>query len=96
MLPASMLPLAFLPNIGWPEAMLIFGVVIIFFGPQKLPEIAEALGKSIRKFKAATRELQNDVQSEVQEARRIDPGKASPPAPPSPPGPPGPPNPPNP
>jgi sec-independent protein translocase protein TatA len=70
MSPAAMLLPAFLPNVGWPEAMLILGVILIFFGPQKLPEIAEALGKSIRKFRSATREIKDEIEHDAKGDRK--------------------------
>ncbi len=60
--------LAFIPSMGWPEMLMIFGVILLIFGPQKLPEIADALGRSIRKFKAATTEIKNDI--EIDEKRK--------------------------
>ncbi len=57
---------AFLPSFGWPEMLLIFGVVLLVFGPQKLPEVAEAMGKSIRKFRSATREMKNDITNDLE------------------------------
>ena len=53
-----------LPSIGWQETLVIFGIILFIFGPQKLPEIADALGKSIRRFKSATTELKNDIESD--------------------------------
>ncbi len=43
-------------EIGFPELLLILGVVVLLFGPQKLPEIGRSLGKSIKEFKDALRE----------------------------------------
>jgi sec-independent protein translocase protein TatA len=60
---ASLTP-AFLPSIGWQETLVIFGIILFIFGPQKLPEIADALGKSIRRFKNATTEIKNDIESD--------------------------------
>ncbi len=59
--------LAFIGGIGWTELLIIFALVLIFFGPKRLPEIAEAFGKSIRKFKSATREVQDEVKRELDE-----------------------------
>lgn len=56
---------AFVQNIGWPEMLLIFGVVLMIFGPQKLPEIAEAMGKSIQKFKSAARDAKKEIDSGI-------------------------------
>lgn len=40
-------------NIGWPELILIFVVVLLLFGAGRLPEIARQLGKAIQEFKKA-------------------------------------------
>jgi sec-independent protein translocase protein TatA len=37
-----------------PDMAVIMAVVLIIFGPGKLPEIGKSLGKSIRDFKKAT------------------------------------------
>ena len=58
------LPMALIPSFGWPEGLVILGVVLLIFGPQKLPEVAEAMGKSIRKFKSATKEIKDEVTSD--------------------------------
>ncbi len=56
--------------IGLPELLVIFALVLLVFGPRKLPEIAEAFGKSINKFKSATRSASDEVQKELDDARR--------------------------
>jgi sec-independent protein translocase protein TatA len=38
-------------NLGAPELLLIFLVVLLLFGGSKLPELARGLGKAIRNFK---------------------------------------------
>jgi sec-independent protein translocase protein TatA len=62
--------LAFIGPIGWQELLIILAIVLIVFGPRKLPEIAEAFGKSINKFKSATKDATDDVKKELDEARR--------------------------
>ncbi len=52
-------------NLGTTEILLIVLVVLIFFGAKKIPELAQGLGKGIREFKKATREIENDVTEEV-------------------------------
>ena len=42
-----------LPNIGFPELLLILSLALIIFGPGKLPEVGRAMGKSIKEFKGA-------------------------------------------
>jgi TatA/E family protein of Tat protein translocase len=56
---------AFLGNIGWQELVLILIIVLVLFGPRRLPEIAEALGKSVRKFKESTRDAQTEIKKEI-------------------------------
>ncbi len=59
---------AFVPGMtGWSEVLLVLALALILFGPKRLPEIAEAMGKSIRKFKAATREATDEVQREFKD-----------------------------
>jgi TatA/E family protein of Tat protein translocase len=48
-------------NIGFGEMLLIFLIILIFFGPKKFPEIGQSLGKGIRQFRKAM----NDVQDEL-------------------------------
>ncbi|MBS3947025.1 MAG: twin-arginine translocase TatA/TatE family subunit [Dethiobacter sp.] len=49
-------------RIGPQELLLIFGLVLIVFGPRKLPEIGKSLGKGLREFKQATKELKESVE----------------------------------
>ena len=60
---------AIIPGVtgGW-ELLLILALVLILFGPKRLPEIAEAMGKSIRKFKSATSNATDDVKRELEDA----------------------------
>jgi sec-independent protein translocase protein TatA len=56
---------AFIGPIGWNELVVILVIVLIIFGPRRLPELAEAFGKSIRKFKSASREVEEEVTSAI-------------------------------
>jgi sec-independent protein translocase protein TatA len=40
-------------GLGFGETVLIFLVLVLLFGPGKIPEIGGALGKGIRDFKSA-------------------------------------------
>jgi sec-independent protein translocase protein TatA len=48
-------------SIGFTELIVILVIILILFGPGKLPEIGKALGRGIREFKDA----QNDVKKQV-------------------------------
>jgi sec-independent protein translocase protein TatA len=52
--------------LGWSELLIIFFIILIIFGPRKLPEVAEAMGKSIQKFKRASRETREEIESSVE------------------------------
>ena len=49
--------------LGWSELLIILFLVLIFFGPRRLPDVAEAIGKSIRKFKKASHEIKREIES---------------------------------
>ncbi len=65
-------PLALIGTPGWQELLLILLIVLIIFGPRKLPEVAEAIGKSIQKFKKASREVQQEIKTSVEEEEDSD------------------------
>jgi len=56
------------PNIGPGELILILAVILVVFGPGKLPEIGAAVGRSFREFRKATSEAVDP--SEGQPARK--------------------------
>jgi sec-independent protein translocase protein TatA len=47
-------PALFLPTLGVGELALIFVIVLVIFGPGKLPQAAKALGDALRQFKQAS------------------------------------------
>jgi sec-independent protein translocase protein TatA len=47
-------------GLGGQELLLILFVVLLFFGPQKLPELMRGLGKGMREFKKAQEDLENE------------------------------------
>ena len=49
-------------NLGTGEIILILLIVLIFFGAKKIPELAQGLGKGLREFRKATRDIQDEVE----------------------------------
>ena len=43
------------------EIVIIFLVVLLLFGGKKLPELARGLGKGLREFKNASRDIKKEV-----------------------------------
>jgi sec-independent protein translocase protein TatA len=48
-------------NIGFGELLLIVLVIMIFFGPKKIPDFAKSLGKGIAEFRKAMRDVQSEI-----------------------------------
>jgi sec-independent protein translocase protein TatA len=46
---------------GGMELVVIVLFVLIFFGAKKIPELARGMGKGIREFKDATKEVKNEL-----------------------------------
>ena len=44
-------------NLGITELLLIGAVLLLFFGPSKLPQLGRSLGEGIGEFKKAARSL---------------------------------------
>lgn len=52
-------------GLGFTELFFILIIVLILFGPGRLPEIGKALGNSIGEFKKAQKDtLENDTRKE--------------------------------
>lgn len=49
-----------LSSIGVPGLIIILVIVLILFGPKKLPEIGGAVGKTFSEFKRSTKGLMDD------------------------------------
>ena len=51
---------------GW-EIGVILVAILIIFGPKRLPEMGSSLGRAIREFKNAGKEIQNDITQTMNE-----------------------------
>ncbi|GBE36426.1 sec-independent protein translocase protein TatAd [bacterium BMS3Bbin07] len=54
-------------DLGMQELIVIFAVVLIVFGPQKLPELARSLGKGVAELKKAINGIKDQIDTEVKE-----------------------------
>jgi sec-independent protein translocase protein TatA len=54
--------LAFIGGLGTSEVLVILVVILLLFGAKRIPELARGLGKGIREFKDATKEIKNDIE----------------------------------
>ena len=69
-----MTPVAmFLRSLGWPEMVLIAVALLLVFGASRLPKMGASLGQSLRAFKGA---LTNQEDEDISDAK-IDEVKSS-------------------
>lgn len=55
----------FFGNIGAPDLIIIAIIALVIFGPGKLPEVAQSLGRGVREFRKAA--------TDVSESTSLDP-----------------------
>ncbi|MBK6680970.1 MAG: twin-arginine translocase TatA/TatE family subunit [Ignavibacteriales bacterium] len=48
-------------NLGPLEIFLIVLVVLLLFGAKKIPELAQGVGKGMREFKRAIKDVEQDI-----------------------------------
>jgi sec-independent protein translocase protein TatA len=52
-------------GLGMPELLVILVIGLLFFGPRKLPEIGQAIGKGIRDFKKSMEDVPEKKKEET-------------------------------
>ena len=64
----------------WADALIVLLVVLLFFGPKRLPELGKSLGEGMREFKDSITGHHNDEESAgIAEGGSGQPTTASPP-----------------
>lgn len=61
-----------LASIGVPGLIIILVIILILFGPRKLPEVGSAVGKTLAEFKKSTREVMEDDDETKKESTKTD------------------------
>ncbi len=59
-----------LGRLGSTELLIILGIVLLIFGPSKLPELGKSIGKGIRELKQSTKELQDSIDIESEDSEK--------------------------
>ena len=54
-------------KLGMGELLLILGIVLIVFGPAKLPALARSIGQAVSEFKKGTKEITKEFDELVKE-----------------------------
>ncbi|MBC8112280.1 MAG: twin-arginine translocase TatA/TatE family subunit [Verrucomicrobia bacterium] len=60
----------FIGPFGGPEIFIIVLVVLLLFGAKKIPELARGLGKGIREFKDATKEVRDEIENHTDDVKK--------------------------
>jgi len=53
--------------------LIFLVIVLIIFGPGKLPEVGQGMGRAIREFRKASSEVKDSVTSAVSDERKGEP-----------------------
>jgi sec-independent protein translocase protein TatA len=69
-----MMPLAFLPNLGATELMVVAFVSLLIFG-NRLPSVMRSLGKSVTEFKKGVAGIEEDIDTAVTSEPKQTPNK---------------------
>jgi sec-independent protein translocase protein TatA len=65
-----------LPNIGPIELIIILAVLLLVVGPRRLPEMGQAVGKTIREFRKASTEITESA-TVTADAKTVSPAPAT-------------------
>ncbi len=60
----------FLGPLGMQELIVIFLIIIVLFGAKKIPELARGLGRGIREFKDASKEIKDEIEQGIKEEKK--------------------------
>jgi len=55
-------------GIGFPELVVILVLALLVLGPERLPEVARALGRGLAELKRATQGLKDEMDAEMRRA----------------------------
>jgi sec-independent protein translocase protein TatA len=62
--------LLFLNSLGGSELLLIFLVILLLFGGNKIPELMRGLGQGIREFNNAKNNVEDEIRQGMREAEK--------------------------
>ena len=57
-------------GLGGQEMIFIFLALLLLFGAKKIPELARGLGKGIKEFKDATKDVRENIEEGLKESEK--------------------------
>jgi sec-independent protein translocase protein TatA len=68
-----------MPNVGPLEIAVVLIIVLIIFGPKRLPELGQSMGRGIREFKSSlSGDSKEDQDSPEEKRRELEASQAAP------------------
>ena len=58
-------------DIGFGELVVILAVALLLFGAKRVPEVAKAIGQSVKAFKDGLKEATQDVETTKNEVKKL-------------------------
>jgi sec-independent protein translocase protein TatA len=56
-------------DLSFAKILLIVLVIVIFFGAKRIPDIAQSLGKGVKEFKKAIKDVREDSEKKEEEKK---------------------------
>jgi len=54
-------------GLGAGEIIVILIVILVLFGGKKIPEVMQGLGKGLKEFKKASKDIEDDIKSSFED-----------------------------
>ena len=67
-------------DLGGGELLLILVAVLLLFGPKKLPDLAQGLGKGLRQFRKVQQDFTEQINTAIYDEQRKENTRKAPPA----------------
>lgn len=70
-----LIPAVIMPGLGLPELIIILAIILIIFGPKKLPDLGKALGSTIKELRKSSQKDEDEgddakVEASTEEAKK--------------------------
>jgi sec-independent protein translocase protein TatA len=59
-----------MPNLGFQELLLIFGIAVLIFGSTRIPMLGRGIGEGIRNFKKGLRGEEDEPKEQLPESHK--------------------------
>ncbi|WP_312644666.1 twin-arginine translocase TatA/TatE family subunit [Hydrogenoanaerobacterium sp.] len=60
-------------KIGMGELLLVLGIVLLIFGPSKLPALAKSMGQAVKEFRKGSQEVTSKIEKLADEPVEVEP-----------------------